>query len=539
MLLDLRDMADPPLFEAPLCIVGAGAAGLTLARRLLAHGHEVLVVESGGADFDPAVQALAGGSSSGHPYYDLGDVNLRMVGGTTPIWGGRCAELDPIDLERRPWVPHSGWPIGHEDLRPYHREAAAMLGIATPGAGRGALMERLPILRALDGGDLRVGFWSFDDRPNRFALPNLTDLTGSDRARLLIHATATALHLSADGRRVLSVTVRDVGGKRATVRAGRVVLALGGIETPRLLLASDDVMPGGVGNGHDLVGRFFMEHPHARGGRLESRAAWPLLAAFGRTHRVGGTRFAALLRLTDEAQRTHGTLNAAFTLGARQGEQEAQFWAMRTYAALKHRLDPSAFNRRLWRGVKGAALWAHERVDPLRPWLLVRSGMRELAIVLRAEQAPNPDSRIALRHERDALGMPRVDLHWQLTGLDKHSVQVLVGAMDGALRRLGLGRAVPAAWLEDPATLWRTDPLISAHPIGGYHHMGTARMAGEPSRGVVDRNGKVHGVDNLYIAGSAVFPTSGWANPTFGILALALRLGDHLHALVPERAESV
>ena len=533
MLLDLREIAEPPTFEAPVCILGAGAAGITLARRLLARGHEVLVVDSGGPDFEPEIQDLAAGTSSGQPYYDLGDVNLRMVGGTTPIWGGRCAELDPIDFQARPWVPHSGWPIGPADLAPYYREAARALEIAEPAAGREALMQRFPILGTLDGGALRVGCWSFDDRPNRFVLPNLGDLTGHPRARLLIHATATALTLSADGRRVRSVTVKDVGGRRATIRAGRVVLALGGIETPRLLLASNDVAPAGVGNRNDLVGRFFMEHPHARGGRLETAAAWPLLAAFGRTHRVGGARHAALLGLTDAAQRTHAALNSAFTLGARQGARDTQFWAMKTYTAMKHRLDPSAFNRRLWRGVKGAALWAHERTDPLRPWLLVRSGARELAMIVRAEQAPNPDSRITLGAERDALGVPRADLHWRLTELDKHSVRVLVTAMDAEMRRLGLGRVLPAAWLDDPATLWATDPLISAHPIGGYHHMGTVRMADDPRHGVVDRNCRVHGVENLFVAGSAVFPTSGWANPTFTLMALALRLGDHLAVLQP------
>ncbi|WP_207477027.1 FAD-dependent oxidoreductase [Arenibaculum pallidiluteum] len=533
MLIDLRELSEPQTFDVPVCIVGGGAAGITLARRLLAHGHTVMLVESGGIDFEPGIQALAGGSSSGEPYYDPGDVNLRMLGGTTPIWGGRCAEFDPIDFAPRPWVPDSGWPIARDELASYYREAAAVLEITPPAEGRAALMQALPVLRALDGDTLSVGCWSFDDKPNRFTLANIRDVVDHPRARLLVHATATGLELSPDGRRILSVTVADIRGGKASIRAGRFILALGGIETPRLMLASNAVAPAGVGNDHDLVGRYFMEHPHARGGRLESEAAWQLLAAFGRTHRVGGTRHAALLRLPDEAQARLGTLNSAFTLGARQGERDAQFWAMKTYNAMKHRLDPSATNRRLWRAVKGGALWLHERVDPLRPWLLVKSRRRELALIVRAEQAPNPDSRIRLGGERDALGVPRIDLDWRLTELDRHSVRMLVTAMDQALRGRGLGRAIPAAWLEDPTVLWRTDPLISAHPIGGYHHMGTARMAETPGRGVVDRDCKVHGIENLYVAGSAVFPTSGWANPTFSIVALALRLADHLDSLSP------
>ncbi|MBP2301138.1 FAD-dependent oxidoreductase [Azospirillum picis] len=536
MLLDLRELAGTSSFETGLCIVGAGAAGVTLARQMLARGHEVMLVESGGVDFEADVQALAAGSTSGQPYYDLGDVNLRMVGGTTPIWGGRCAELESIDFAQRSWVPHSGWPITRDEMEPYYVRAAGELSIARPDAGRDALMRTLPILRRLETDGLRVGCWSFDDRRNRYTLPNIRDVADHPKARLLVHATATGLALSDDGRRILSVTVRDVGGREAVIRAGRIVLALGGLETPRLMLASNEVAPAGIGNGRDLVGRFFMEHPHARGGRLETTASWPLLAAFGRSHRVGGTRHAALLGLQEEEQTRSQTLNSAFTLGARQGEREAQFWAMKSYNAMKHRLNPSALNRRLWRGVKDTALWVHERVDPLRPWALVRSGARQLAMIMRAEQAPNPDSRLTLTADRDALGMPRAELDWRLTELDKHTVRVMVARMDSALKRLGLGAAVPSPWLEDPATLWYSDPLISAHPLGGYHHMGTVRMADDPARGVVDRNGKVHGVENLYVAGSAVFPTSGWANPTFTILALALRMGDHLDQLAPAAA---
>jgi choline dehydrogenase-like flavoprotein len=177
---------------------------------------------------------------------------------------------------------------------------------------------------------------------------------------------------------------------------------------------------------------------------------------------------------------------------------------------------------------KRAATFAQRVVDPLRPWLLHKAGKLDLALLVRAEQAPNPDSRVTLGTERDALGLPRPRLDWRLSPSDVHSVAVLVETLRAEFERLGLGRVEPAAWLADAAGGWRTDPLISAHPIGGYHHMGTTRMADDPRRGVTDGRTRVHGLGNLYVAGSSLFPTSGWANPTLTIVALALRTADEV-----------
>ena len=133
-----------------------------------------------------------------------------------------------------------------------------------------------------------------------------------------------------------------------------------------------------------------------------------------------------------------------------------------------------------------------------------------------------------LTKERDALGVPRVALDWRLSAIDKHSVTGLVDGLGRELKRLGMGRVERADWLDEPGELWRNDPLISSHAIGGYHHMGTTRMATDPRQGVVDADGRVHGQANLYVVGSSTFPTSSWANPTLTIAALALRTADRL-----------
>lgn len=527
MLIDLRNLDDGAHFQAPMCILGAGVAGLTLARRLLDQGWPVLLVESGGADYEGAVQALAEGRVVGQPYYDLDCVNLRMLGGTTAIWGGRCAQLDPIDFRDRPWVPHSGWPFGHEELQGYYGQALRLFQVGAPDHARSEWLARNPVIKAVEGGTLSLGFWSIDNVGDRFAAPRLGDVLGHPQCRVLIHATATNLSLASDGRSVRHVTLRDISGKSGTVAAQHVVLALGGIENARLLLASEDVAANGVGNGHDLVGRYFMEHPHARGGKVVGPGALTLLRALGRRRTVDGTSHAPLLRLSESAQERLGTLNTALTLGLRRPETAHQALVIKAFRKLKHDLDASTRNRGMARLAKSAVRHLDSLVFPLRPWLNLRTGLGEVALVIRAEQAPNPDSRIQLDRDRDAVGLRRIRLDWRFSEQDKHTVRCLVSSFDGALRAAGLGKAVRADWLDDSSVLWRSDPNISAQHIGGYHHMGTTRMADDPTRGVVDRHGRVHGIANLHIVGSSTFPTGGWANPTVTIAALALRMGDH------------
>jgi choline dehydrogenase-like flavoprotein len=287
-------------------------------------------------------------------------------------------------------------------------------------------------------------------------------------------------------------------------------------------------MPTGIGNAHDQVGRYFMEHPHTRGGRVVGPGAWALLKAFGRSHMVDGQSLAALLAPSEALQAREGVLNTSLTIAARPPADGKAFLAVRAYSKAKHSLEPTKAGRALWIATKKAATWAQRRVDPLRPWLLYKAGLRDLALVVRAEQSPNPDSRIRLTDQTDALGLPRVALDWRTNALDVRSVERLVAALDRELRRLTMGKVEAADWLSDPKGGWRTDPLVSVHPIGGYHHMGTTRMSEDPRKGVVDADGRVHGVDNLYVLGSSVFSTSGWANPTLTIAALAMRTSDRV-----------
>lgn len=526
MLTDLALAPDRLERDCEICIVGAGAAGLTAARRLLAKGHDVVLLESGGRDYESATADLNAGENVGQDYYPLDHARLRFFGGTTAIWGGRCAELDPIDLEPRSWVPDSGWPIGWDELRSYYREARPLFDLPEAHLDADSLRAAGVPIPKFDPKRLATPVWTFDMRFNRFAHESCRDLIDHPRCAIFLNATATAIDAAGSGRAIDRVIARSLTGRELEVRARAFILAAGGIENPRLLLASRSVMPNGLGNDSDMVGRCFMEHPHARGGRIVGGSAWPLLKAFGRRHRIGGQDLAALIAPARALQAEQEALNSSLTIVARQPERSTQFWGMRAYSTLKHDMAPTKGGRALWIATKKAAGTAQRLVDPLRPWLLHKAGRVDIALLVRAEQAPNRDSRVTLSDERDALDMPRVRLDWRTNDLDVRSVEILVWALGEELERLGLGKVEPSAWLGDPGGGWRTDPLISAHPIGGYHHMGTTRMADDPSRGVTDGRTRVHGIANLYVAGSSLFPTSGWANPTLTIAALALRTAD-------------
>ncbi|MCX7070805.1 MAG: GMC family oxidoreductase [Gammaproteobacteria bacterium] len=528
MLIDLKADAPRPFHDADVCIIGAGAAGLTLAQRLAHRGRRVLLIESGGADHEADVTALGGGDVVGFPYYALEHARLRFFGGTTAIWGGRCAELDEIDFEPRDWVPWSGWPFRKDSLQPYYQQAREQLQLeALPRVEKfwATLGIEPP---ALEASALTSVLWQFDDRWDRFGFRANTALSTRDDLTVLLHANVTRLDLNEAGTRVIGAQLRTTTGQVASVHAGTFILAAGGLENPRLLLASNRQAVHGIGNDNDQVGRYFMEHPHARGGRIHLHQPWGALSAFRQSFRIKDRRYAACLRASDELQRRQRILNTSFTPRVRRHAGERQNALLQLYATVKHEVAPTRNGRLLWRWLKRLANGFVEKTDPALPWLQLKSQSRGLYMYVRAEQAPNPNSRVRLSSRRDACDMPMISLDWRFSELDKRSIKGVVTALDAELRASGAGTVEPAEWLMDDGVDWQVDPLIGQHAYGGYHHIGTTRMSEHARSGVVDPDGRVHGVQNLYVAGSSVFPTSGWANPTLTILALAHRLADHL-----------
>ena len=536
MLQDLADLPTGSRIEADVCIVGAGAAGISLARTLLNTSLNVCLLESGGFDHEAAVTDLGSGENRGQTYYDLVDARLRFFGGTTNIWGGRCAPLDADDFRKKSWVPHSGWPIDEQDLQEGYRFAHQQLEIGDPidaATAWNRLRARQPDFL---GDAFSSSFWYFDQQAERFNANRCEDLFKSTNVRVLTHASVSHLSARPNATGLKDIEVRDLHGNSARVSARAFVLAAGAIENARLLLASRDVESQGIGNGHDQVGRYFMEHPHGRLGRVDSDQAFTLWSAFEKRFPNGSAPLMPVLRGSAELQEREGILNTALTFKLQRDPGAGLALNKRAYMTLKHQLSPNRTNRTLWHGYNRARRMFQRHRTPLVRMASRTSG-RHVYAMIRAEQAPNPDSRVLLSDTCDALGSPRADLNWQTSSQDKHTLNVLARELDKALQRAGAGRFEPEAWVCDESNAWPLDPTVGNHPIGGYHHMGTTRMAENNRSGVVDKNCQVFGYSNLFITGSSVFSTAGWANPTLTIIALAHRLANHLTESLRKQAK--
>ena len=529
MLSDFLEMSDGQRLHADVCIVGAGPAGITLARKLAEQGRSVCLLESGGEDFEQDTQSLNAGASAGMTYYPLESSRLRFFGGTTHIWGGRCAPLDDIDFETREWVPYSGWPFGAEALADYYRNAHELLRL-----GRYAYDERLwrdigAPKPPFDEKLFTTRFWQFDKREGPFALRRCADLAGSDNVNIILHANAVHIQADADARGVTHINISTLAGRQGRVSAAYYVLACGGIENPRLLLASRDVEANGIGNRFDQVGRYFMEHPHCRAGRLDSKQAYALWDGMRKRYLAGNVAAAPALLPTASLQGEKGILNSALTFKLQRDPLRGVPTARKLYQRLKHELAPDRRGRRLHYEYRRLRNWFDRSLRPLGEQALAALGITGLSVIVRAEQAPNPQSRVRLSNRKDILGLPYPELDWRLSSQDRDTVTALADTLQSEFERLGMGVLRKSGWLEEPALEWPVDLSVGNHPIGGYHHIGTTRMSADPRTGVVNADSRVHNYSNLYVAGSSVFPTSGWANPTLTIIALSLRLADHLH----------
>lgn len=543
MQIDALALAPDSVIDTDVCIVGAGAAGLTVARSLLGSGLRVLVLESGGFDFDASITALGDGDNVGAEYYPLADSRLRFFGGTTSIWGGRCAPLDPVDFDARDGLPLYGWPIRYEDLLPGYVTAQRLLE-AGPFRYDASLWSEMGSPDGVVRSDGKPGFspdlfdysfWRFDFEKERFGARKAEDLLKAQDVTVVLHANVAGLGANADARTIRSIDVRAPDDRRIVVQASRVVLAAGGIENPRLLLASRSVEPTGVGNRHDQVGRHFMEHPHGRLGRIEGPNGFHLWDAFRMRFREHDVPIAPVLRLAAATQHARGLLNTAVTFKLQKDPRSGIPRSKALYQSLKHQLNPTLSNRTLWHWYRDTRLAYRRWLRPRMERINARRSDRVLSVMIRGEQSPNPHSRVLLSDRSDRHGVPLANLDWRMSAIDKATVKGLGELLDSELRRLGLGQLIIEDWVRDGGVDWSADVTVGNHPFGGYHHMGTTRMSTDPARGVVDPDCRVHGYDNLYVAGSSVFPTGGWANPTLTIMALAVRLAGHLRETTGRR----
>jgi choline dehydrogenase-like flavoprotein/nucleoside-diphosphate-sugar epimerase len=521
-LLDLREVAAETSLDADVCIVGSGPAGLTLARELSGSGARVLVLESGGRERDSWADSLNCIESVGVPrVMDQSVVRNRVLGGSSATWSGRVATFDDVDFAVRAAVPHSGWPIDRAELEHYFVRSMLHLGIAVADNNRAPVPALIAAVSPdvdphvftpygwsysrddADPGD----FMRFGPRAERMELPGV---------RCLLHATVTHIDTTATGDRVERLEVRTPDGGRRWVRAPRVVLCAGAIENARLLLASNRTTPAGVGNAHDVVGRYLMDHLRGPVGFYRSEDLLAVQRVFGgmRANITGQpATLSPGLALSAELQADEDLLNCALWISGDVADDDP------TQAArnLLRRRDVL----RSLRSVLSHPLILGEGVKRLvRDHRTALSKMSAIALLCMVEQRPDPDSRITLSRHTDALGVPLSAVDWRVSEQERRTVRRASQAFAAEMRRLGL----PVPELLPMIT----DEQADFHLPDVAHPTGTTRMSADPRTGVVDTDCAVHGVRGLYIAGSSVFPTSGHANPTQMIVALAVRLADHL-----------
>lgn len=514
LFIEAEELTNGERIESDICILGAGAAGITLARELDRAGLNVCLVESGAFEYEMPIQDLYQGEISGLSYYPLHVTRLRMFGGSTNHWGGFSRIFDESDFEERQWVKWSGWPFSLDELLPYYARAHKVCELGPLDYSLEA-WERSDFKGLMFDDDslLQNGIFQ-NSTPVRFGEAHREAISASDNIRAVLRATAISIELHPDGHTVRSVELGTLSGKRLVASAKRYVVALGGIENPRLLLNSTSVQKEGVGNSSDLVGRYFMEHPIMPIGELLLTQPDAPIELYRRTT-VDGTPVHGFITVRPDVLREHKMLNCGFLLKYRPWGDTSD--GPSSAKELMEGLGQGQVPDGLLDHIANIVTDLDSVLSATYNKVLNR---RLFDVTYWAESVPNPDSRVMLSAKKDPFGKRRVNLDWRLTAHDRENLRTLHTILGQELGRSGIGRfhlgfdADADAWPEGLR--------------GSHHHMGTTRMAESPDKGVVDGNCRVHEIENLYVAGSSVFPTAGQANPTLTLVALAIRLADHL-----------
>lgn len=573
---NLSNFSPGSRFETDLVIIGGGPAGLTIAREFFGTPVRVLVVESGLLDETQEHAALAAVESIGEPRTELQKqkrvafhgassplwshdrqpygVRCRALGGSSHAWAGKSAAFDQIDFADRPWVRSSGWPIKREALDPYLDRAAQVLNLG-PNCYDDRLWKIIgikPPEPSFEASGLRSFFWQFArDRIDQLDIMRFgREFTRSraDNVRVLLNATARQIKLASDGCSFIGLDIATVDGIPSQVGAKIAIVAASGVENPRLLLASNAVHSGGIGNAHDLVGRFLMDHAGTRVARFGPQGIAPVMRRFGfyglrhdgRTH-----MYMHGLAVSPEVQQREQLLNSAVYFMPERALDDPWDALKRLFQrrSPKPLIDVLAVLRGSGLVAKGIGLKAITSTatpDFLKRFVVdtvIRYGANMAAEEFQSrglphkltglwidaitEQRPNPDSRISLSDRSDRLGVPLAKIDWRINDDERHTLARVAELVCEAFPRVGLPQPLLEPWLAERRL---ADGII----IDMAHTLGTTRMAENPRLGVVDENCKVHGVGGLYIAGGSIFPTSGHANPTLMILAFAIRLADRI-----------
>jgi choline dehydrogenase-like flavoprotein len=516
VIRDLLNEKPPSDYRPQICIIGAGAAGICLAVELAKQGKNIMLFEGGGRDVEDAAQEPYRSEVIGHAHRGIHTGRFRAHGGTTTRWGGQIYELNREDFEHRDWVPASGWPIIHSDLEPFYERALEFEGLGNVLRNDADVWNSLKLPEP-NFPSLQPYFTRWCPEPN-FARRYAHALESSDNLQVWLHANA--IELIFDDETVRTLRVRTQQGSEILVQADQFIFCMGTIECVRFFLqprAAD--LPW---NRSGLLGCHFQDHLDANAARVLPRDRDRFAELFDNVF-LHGFKYHPKLRLTPDAQRLNRVLDCAATMSFSSDIDEA---LATTKATAKHLL------RGRFGELTATDILSSARQAPLLIRQAGRYALRhrvynpasaEIRLRVHCEQRPDSASSIALSTERDSLGLFRARLDWRISDLELETIRTFAQTAAGALAEIAQLEIDPALLNGDPAFLDRCDD--------SNHHMGGMRMNPSPAHGVVTPELRLHGTRNVYVCSGAVFPTSGFSNPTHTVLALAMRLVDHLASL--------
>ncbi|HEY9768035.1 MAG TPA: GMC oxidoreductase [Coleofasciculaceae cyanobacterium] len=551
MLIDAETIQDKATITSDIGVVGAGPAGIVLALELAQAGYDVALLESGRLDFSEAIQNL-GDANHFDPQFHapMSESTRRQIGGTSTIWGGRCVPYDPVDFAQRNHIPNSDWPVTYEELKVYFQRACDyfLCGKSEFDLNNMSHIEQKSIVPGLPDEEVLTSTLERWSLPTNFGKEYLAQLKRSERIKLFYGLTCTEINTNDQGVRVELLRAKTLGGKNLNIKCQKYVLAGGALNNTRLLLASDRYHAGGIGNHSGLLGKFYMGHLSGDIA-IAHFTTPPKETVFGFDRDSDNTYIRRRFSFAPEFLQEQELSNTVAWLGTpdfgdfshQNGILSSAYIAL-SLPVLKSRLgastairkaaignDKGIYYRHIMNIIKdfGEILsfipnFSYRRFVAKRkiPALFVYSAANEYPLHYYSEQVPNPDSTVSLSDETDELGMGRLNIDLRFTDRDIENVVKAHHHWDRHLRKHESGYL---KYLTDDleASVW-------SQAGDGFHQVGTTRMSEHPSKGVVGSNCNIHGFDDLFVASSSTFVTSGQANSTFMIVAFALRLADHL-----------
>jgi choline dehydrogenase-like flavoprotein len=525
-----------------MCIVGAGPVGISLTLELARLGRSVLLLESGDVCASEDAQRLSDAEIADTRLHVPMDIAVqRRLGGTSNLWGGRCVPFEPIDFEPRSAIPHSGWPISMDDVAPYLPLACGYIGCGEP-----VFESPLPGLANVDPAFRcdRIERWS---RQPRFSVMYASALRENPRIDLRLRATVTGLSFASDGR-TSAIQVHGPDGLRATIGARAIVLAAGGLENTRLLLAARRSDSNRFGGEDGPLGRYYMGHIYGVAAEMDLHAP-EVDAGIDYFQDPEGYYVRRRFMPSEDLQRREGLTNSSLWADYplirdpvhRNGILSLAYLALSVPPAGRMIVAESIRQHYVGDDVKRlphilnvlgdlprtaafvpSFLYRRYLARYRMPGFFQRNAGRRYAIRFHAEHPPNPDSRVELSGHCDAYGLPRLSIDLRYSTADVAPLIRTHDCFGEWLRRTGIGTM---RWLvaDEERAMY-----ILSQCYDGHHQIGTTRMGVSTRAGVVDSDCRVFGSANLFVAGSSVFPTSGEANPTLTAIALAMRLAKLL-----------